>query len=114
MTLKTALSAAAFALLATTVSAENRDVAIDIIQNGIIGGDRAVIEAHVAENIIPHNPNAAPGRAGVLGYAHFLSTLDAPVPSQVVRVLSEGDLVVMQREVDFFGPHVLFDLLRFE
>lgn len=95
LTLRTALSAAVVALLATTASAENRDVAIGIIKNGIIGGDRTVIEAHVAENIIPHNPNAAPGRAGVLGYGDFLSTLDAPVSSQVVRVVSEGDLAVM-------------------
>lgn len=106
--------AAMLGSMATSAMANNKDVAIDIIQNGIIGADRSVIEAHVAENIIPHNPNAAPGRAGVLGYIDYLSSLGAPIPSKIIRILAEGELVVMQREVDFFGPKVFFDLLRFE
>ncbi len=52
--------------------------------------------------------------AGVLGYVDLFATLEAPVTSMIIRSFSEGDLVVMQREVDFFGPKVFFDVLRFE
>jgi predicted SnoaL-like aldol condensation-catalyzing enzyme len=114
LALKTLISATAIGLMAASVVADTRAIAVDILQNGIIAGDKSVIETHIAENIIPHNPRAGPGRAGVLAYVDFLATLDAPVPSNVVRVLAEGDLVVIQREVDFFGPKVFFDLLRFE
>jgi predicted SnoaL-like aldol condensation-catalyzing enzyme len=114
LALKTLISATAIGLMAAPAVADTRAIAVDIIQNGIIAGDKSVIETHVANDIIPHNPSAGPGRAGVLAYVDFLSTLEAPVPSRVIRVLAEGDLVVIQREVDFFGPKVFFDLLRFE
>ncbi|MEP3026002.1 MAG: nuclear transport factor 2 family protein [Ascidiaceihabitans sp.] len=113
--LKTLFSATGISLMAAApVVADTRTIAVENIHNGIIAGDRSLIETHVAENIIPHNPSAGPGRDGVLAYVDFLTTLDAPVPSNVVRVLAEGDLVVIQRKVDFVGPKVSFDLLRFE
>ncbi|MEP3298282.1 hypothetical protein [Tateyamaria sp.] len=115
LALKALFSVTVISLMtAAPAIADTRDIAVDIIQNGIIAGDKSVIKAHVAENIIPHYSNAGPGRVGVLAYVDFLATLDAPVPSNVVRVLAEGDFVVIQREVDFFGPKVFFDLLRFE
>lgn len=112
--LNTIVSVTALGLMITSTLAGNREIAVDILQKGIVDGDRSIIQQHVSQDVIPHNPNAAPGRKGVLGYVDYLKTLEKPVTSRMVRVLSEGNLVVTQREVNFFGPKVIFDLLRFE
>lgn len=108
------ISVSALGMMITSSLAGNRETAVDILQKGIVDGDRSVIQQHVAQGIIPHSPNAAPGQKGLLGYVDYLKTLEKPVTSSIIRVLSEGDLVVTQREVNFFGPKVFFDLLRFE
>ena len=90
------------------------DIAVGLLEHGLVEADRDYIMTYVAEGYIQHNPQAADGRAGLLGFVDFLETLDPPLDIRPVRVLAEGDLVMIQSEADFFGPRVIIDLFRFE
>lgn len=99
---------------AETAADSMKTIATGLLTEGLAKADRAYIMAHVAEGYIQHNPVAADGRAGLLAFVDYIETLDPPLGVRPVRVLAEGDLVVIQSEYDFFGPKVIFDLFRFE
>jgi predicted SnoaL-like aldol condensation-catalyzing enzyme len=111
-------TAAALALgTATAAGADpmsNKELALGLLEKGLVTGDRDFIAAHVAEGYIQHNPMAADGREGLLGFVGFLETLDPRVAIEPVRVLAEGDLVVVHQKSEFFGPKIIIDLFRFE
>jgi len=48
--------------------AENKATAVALLEQGLARGDRDFISAHVAEDYIQHNPQAADGREGLLGF----------------------------------------------
>lgn len=113
-------TAAAFLLAAATATgavadpAANKATAIALLEQGLAKGDRAFINAHVAETYIQHNPQAADGREGLLGFVAFLETLDPPVQINPVRVIADENFVVVHQKAEFFGPKVIIDLFRFE
>lgn len=116
-TLRTATAAAALALTglaALADTATNKEIALGLLEQGLAKGDRDYIMAHVAEGYIQHNPQAADGREGLLGFVGFLETLDPPVTVNPVRVIADDNFVVIHQEAEFFGPKVIIDVFRFE
>ena len=116
-TLRTATAATALALTglaAVADTAANKDIALGLLEQGLAKGDRDFIMAHVAEGYIQHNPQAADGREGLLGFVGFLETLDPPVAINPVRVFGDETFVVIHQEAEFFGPKVIIDVFRFE
>ncbi|MFV1493230.1 nuclear transport factor 2 family protein [Phaeobacter sp. JH18-32] len=110
----TAVLAAAVATSAAADPAENKATARALLEQGLAKGDREFIRAHVAENYIQHNPQAADGRKGLLGFVDFLETLDPPVQVNPIRVFGDDSFVVIHQTAEFFGPKVIIDLFRFE
>ncbi|UWR70200.1 nuclear transport factor 2 family protein [Phaeobacter inhibens] len=117
----TLLKKAAAAVLASTAAtsaaagpAENKATAVALLEQGLAKGDREFIRANVAEDYIQHNPQAADGREGLLGFVDFLETLDPPVQVNPVRVFGDENFVVIHQTAEFFGPKVIIDLFRFE
>ncbi|MGB3278225.1 MAG: nuclear transport factor 2 family protein [Pseudorhodobacter sp.] len=116
-TLRTATTAAAVILSGLSVAADpatNKTVALGLLEKGLANGDRDFITAHVAEGYIQHNPQAADGREGLLGFVGFLETLDPKVSVNPVRVIADENFVVIHQEAEFFGPKVIIDVFRFE
>ncbi|MGB7241652.1 MAG: nuclear transport factor 2 family protein [Sulfitobacter sp.] len=116
-TLRTATAAAAIALTGLSAAADpvaNKEIALGFLEKGLANGDRDFIMAHVAEDYIQHNPQAADRREGLLGFVGFLETLEPPVTVNPIRVIAEGDFVVIHQEAEFFGPKVIIDVFRFE
>lgn len=91
-----------------------KDIAVALLEKGLMNGDVAFIKEHVAEGYIQHNPAAADRRDGLLGFVEYLKTVKPPLTVKPIRVLEEGDLVLVQSEYQFGGPKVIFDLFRFE
>ncbi|AUQ70604.1 nuclear transport factor 2 family protein [Phaeobacter inhibens] len=117
----TLLKKAAAAVLASTAAtsaaagpAETKATAVALLEQGLAKGDREFIRANVAEDYIQHNPQAADGREGLLGFVDFLETLDPPVQVNPVRVFGDENFVVIHQTAEFFGPKVIIDLFRFE
>ena len=108
------IAVAPLLILGTAATAQDalKTQAVDLLQIGLAQGDAAFIEAHVAKNYIQHNPVAPDGREGLLGFAAYLQTLDTPITVTPVRVLREGNLVVVHSEYDMDGPKAIFDLFR--
>ena len=107
------IGAAVAAILASGAMAGNKEVAVGLLTQGL-AGDTAFIKEHVAKGYIQHNPQAPDKRTGLLGFVEYLQTLDTPVSIEPVRVLAEGDLVLVHSAMKFDGDKVVFDLFRFE
>jgi predicted SnoaL-like aldol condensation-catalyzing enzyme len=76
------------------VEQENIAIAKRVLEQGLIGGDTAVINELVREDYIQHNVQAEDGRAGLLGFVAFLQTQ----PGNAVefhRELANGDYVAL-------------------
>lgn len=92
---------------------ELSDISVGLLERGLEQGDKAYIEAHVAEDYIQHNPFAEDGRAGLLAYVDYLSTLDN-VEITPVRVLVDGDMVAIHSQYSTMTNSVVFDVFRFD
>ncbi len=111
----TVLSLLAVSAFSTNVHADElKESAVSILEQGLIGGDKAFIEKNVAEEYIQHNPIAPDGRAGLLGFVDYAQTLKPNLSIKPVRILRDGNLVAIHSEYDISGKKVIFDLFRFE
>lgn len=91
-----------------------KEIAVGILTEGVAKGDKAFIEAHVAEDYIQHNPQVPDGRAGILGLIDVLHAQPNAPQIKPIRVLQDGDLVAIHSEMNFGADVVVFDLFRFE
>lgn len=92
-----------------------KQIAIDILQKGLVDGDRAFADEHIAPNYIQHNPHGQNGREGFVAYSSYLRNLGLPLKVDVRRALQDGDLVAVH-SVFHTGDDrsVTFDLFRFD
>lgn len=94
------------------VEQENIAIAKRVLEEGLIGGDTAVIEELVREDYVQHNVQAADGRAGLLDFVAFLQTQ----PGNAVefhRELANGDYVALHSTYGTGeGRTVAFDVFR--
>lgn len=91
---------------------DSRQLAVDLLQKGLVNGDTAFISDNVDAAYIQHNPTAPDGQAGLLGFVEYLGSLANPVAIDTVRVLVEDDLVLVHSEYALQGPKAVFDLFR--
>jgi predicted SnoaL-like aldol condensation-catalyzing enzyme len=92
-----------------------KEIAIGIIQTGLIEGDINFINKYVAEDYIQHNPQAPDGRAGLIGFTQYLASSGNENKATVVRALSQGDLVALHVIYELGDDKIAaFDLFRFE
>jgi predicted SnoaL-like aldol condensation-catalyzing enzyme len=110
--------AAAAGLWTATAQAQDlsqREIAIEIIQKGLIEGDVDFIKKYVAEDYIQHNPQAQDGRAGLISFSKYLASSGARNKATVVRALSQGNLVALHVIYEFGDTKTAaFDLFRFK
>lgn len=96
------------------VEQENIAIAKRVLEEGLIGGDTAVIEELVREDYIQHNFQAETGRAGLLAFVAFLQTQ----PGNAVefhRELANGDYVALHSTYGTGDNRaVAFDVFRLE
>ncbi len=95
-----------------SAQSEEKKLAVDLLQRGLVQGDTEFVINNVAENYIQHNPVAPDGRQGLLGFIGYLQTLEPGITVNPVRVLQEDDLVVVHSEYWMDGPKAIFDLFR--
>ncbi len=107
-----ALSAAT--TFALPVLAGEKETATLMLTQGLVQLDQDFVNRNVAPGYIQHNPGVADDVAGVLGFIDYLATLDDPVQIEPVRVLQDGDMVMVHSNLTFGAPMALFDLFRFE
>lgn len=92
--------------------AANMQVARRVLEEGLIGGDLAVINELVREDYRQHNAQAQDGRAGLIAFTEFLQTQPGSAV-EIHRELSDGDLVAFHAT---YGTgenrQVAFDVFR--
>ncbi len=101
--------------LASPAFAEgNKAIATGLLTKGLVLNDKSFINQNVVKGYIQHNPVAQDGRAGLLGFADYLKSLKTSISIKPVRVLEDGNLVMIQSAYDLGGEKIVFDLFRFE
>lgn len=95
-------------------ASDKKTIATDLLIKGLAQGNMAYINKHVREDYIQHNPVAPDGRAGLLGFIGYLKSSKISVSVKPVRVLEDGNLVVVHSAYDIGGKKIIFDLFRFE
>ncbi|XWN33622.1 MAG: nuclear transport factor 2 family protein [Devosia sp.] len=104
----------AAALVMTSAQADElKEIAVGILTQGLVQGDKTFIERYVAQDYIQHNPQAPDGRAGLLGFVDYLQ-LQAGFTVEPVRVLRDGHLVAVHSLYRGEGTQAVFDIFRFE
>ena len=104
---------AALGAASPALAQDNKALVLGLLSRGLVQQDRSYILENVAEGYIQHNPVAADGRAGLLGFVDYIESVGG-VEIAPVRVLAEGDLVMVQSAMRFGGDKVVFDLFRVE
>ncbi len=104
---------AALGAASPALAQDNKALVLGLLAQGLVQQDRSFIMENVAEGYIQHNPVAEDGRAGLLGFVDYIESIGG-VEIAPVRVLSEGDLVMVQSAMQFGGEKVVFDLFRLE
>lgn len=94
------------------VEQQNVAIAKRVLEEGLIGGDTAVINELVREDYIQHNVQAEDGRAGLLAFVAFLQTQ----PGNAVefhRELANGEYVALHSTYGTGANRtVAFDVFR--
>lgn len=99
----------------TSTSIKQKDVAIGIIETGLIDGNIEYLNTHVAEDYIQHNPQAEDGRAGLIGFTNFLKSSGQKNKATIIRAIEQDDLVALHVVYEFGDvKYAAFDLFRFE
>lgn len=93
---------------------ENIEVATRVIEDGLIGGDVAVIEELVRPDYIQHNAQARDGREGLLEFVAALAA-QGGAAVKIHRKLADGDLVAFHSTYgEGDARMVAFDVFRLE
>lgn len=86
----------------------------NLLTKGLVLRDKAFITENVVDDYIQHSPFASDGRAGLLAFVDALQSQKTAISIKPVRVLQDGDLVIIQSAYNLGGRKVVFDLLRFK
>lgn len=92
-----------------------KDIAIDIITQGVSQKDKNIINQLVKEDYIQHNPTVPDGRKGLLMLVEKISNGEIPAPEiKVKRALEDGEYVVLHSDFEWGGRKAVFEIFRFE
>lgn len=85
----------------------NKEIVLEFLSDGLMGGDKAVVSKLIAEEYIQHNPVVPTGRAPLMAFP--------PIEGTTYRALSDGDMVAVHNEYLWNGEKMAaFDLFRLE
>ena len=73
----------------------NKQAVLDFYDKGLNQKDFAAASKHFGATYIQHNPNAADGPDGFKGFVEFLKAKFPQSKSEVKRVFTDGDYVVV-------------------
>lgn len=115
--LRTLATVSALALSTGVASADvaaNKQTAIAAMQDVLVGLDATKIDDYFADPYIQHNPLAGSGVAALKGLIEYAKG-GPGFGLENIRVIGEGDFVVMHNIWTGFGPGpmVAFDVFRF-
>lgn len=65
-----------------------------------------------SEKFIHHTVRKPDGIAGIMDF--LMATPKGSSTANSVRVIQDGDYVILHTDFDFYGPHIGFDVFRFE
>lgn len=92
----------------------NKEKAI-AINKAVQSGDAALAATLVTENYIQHTPNVPDGRAGLQTLITKIKNKEIPAPLITnVRILEDGDFLVLHHDVKWPGRKAMFEIFRFE
>jgi len=98
----------------TAQEQQNVDVATRVIEDGLVGGDEAVINELVRPDYIQHNATAQDGREGLLAFVEFIQSQGGTAVT-IHRKLAHDDYVALHST---YGTgearQVAFDVFRLE
>lgn len=93
----------------------NKEKALAILLQGIGQGDENVIRNYTREDYIQHSPTIANGQKGFLGWITMIKKDKLTTPEiKVVRVLEDGDFVILHSDVQAPNRKAAFDVFRFK
>jgi predicted SnoaL-like aldol condensation-catalyzing enzyme len=92
-----------------------KDIAIEIIVQGVSKQDKSVINKWVKADYIQHNPIVPDGRKGVLILVEKIINGEIPAPEITVkRALADGEYVILHSDFNWGGKKAVFEIFRFE
>lgn len=92
----------------------NKEIALTINQ-AIQSGNVEIATELVTDTYIQHTPVVSDGRKGFKSFLNKIKNFDIPVPKlKTVRVIEEGEFVVLHHEVYWPNRKAMFEIYRFE
>ncbi len=118
---KLTITLAAFAMSASFAWADvatNKQLVLDMMENVFAARDAAAVDTYFTEDYIQRNPMLPSGSAVIKKFLSLPVDPDKPTPppSELHRIMGEGDLVATHSTYYNFGPKpmVAFDVFRIE
>jgi predicted SnoaL-like aldol condensation-catalyzing enzyme len=71
----------------------NKRVVVDYYQTAFDGNPEKAVADHFGDRYVQHNPDAADGHEGFIGFVHWLRSENPQLRLEIKRVIAEGDLV---------------------
>lgn len=94
----------------------NTELATDALTIMFDKLDTSVIDRYYSDNYIQHTPSIKDGKAGIIEAVAGMKAAKVSIDREIIRTLSEGDLVYVQSRVSFGGSpeNVVVDIFRIE
>jgi predicted SnoaL-like aldol condensation-catalyzing enzyme len=93
----------------------NKHIVADFYKKIVGQRDSSLINTYVREDYLQHSAAGKDGRQALYEMVEFLKTLPKPAETQspVKRLIGDGDMVVIQLDINFMGKRmVVLDLFR--
>lgn len=94
----------------------NTELVIGALTNMFDKLDTSVIDRYYSDTYIQHTPSIKDGKEGVIEAVAGMKAANVSIDREIIRTLSEGDLVYVQSRVSFGGSpaKVIVDIFRIE
>ncbi|PSL42857.1 putative SnoaL-like aldol condensation-catalyzing enzyme [Chitinophaga niastensis] len=99
------------------IQTSNKAIVLAALKHLIGQLDSSYIDTYVSDRYIQHSPTVPDGKAGLLQVLHYLKQMPQPAErkSPVVRVIADGDFVMLHMDLVFMGSRrAVIDLYRLE
>jgi len=90
----------------------NKEIALGLLELGIVKFDRDYIFQYTAPEYRQHNPVVADGRAGLLDFIDLLERQQTEITITPIRIIAENDLVMIHQQAQVNGAKVAIDLFK--
>src|ERR1700744_64647 len=94
----------------------NKQIVTEVYRNIIRDLNLSLIDEYVHDDYIQHSPTLRDGKAGLVEALTYLKSFPKPegeMPSPIVRMIAEDDLVMVHLDVKFAGKRMaVVDIFR--